>query len=156
MTSSVPSDFLSDFNRSEFPSTSGLIPHLRLFLDFNFCFPSLCQYILLRTFTSSLPPLDSSGGFAETTSGTIVPSGLSAITSSVLRPNSPEFSGSFRLQFSVPDSTDDNGHSSGELPTSEIYFALAARPIHLGLDVSGITLDLCHFPKFPALARCPL
>ncbi|KAF8207309.1 hypothetical protein K438DRAFT_1962915 [Mycena galopus ATCC 62051] len=68
-------------------------------------------------FTSSLPPLDSSGGLAETTSGTIGPSGLSAITSSVLRSNSPEFSGSIRLRFPEPDTMDDNGHGSGELPT---------------------------------------
>ncbi|KAF8137808.1 hypothetical protein K438DRAFT_1996665 [Mycena galopus ATCC 62051] len=101
-----------------------------------------------RPFTSLLPPLDSSGGFAETTSSTIGSSGLSAIMSSVLRSNSPKFSGSFRLWFPVPDTTDDNGHSSGKLPTSEIYFALAVRPILLGPHVSGIALDLRHSRSF--------
>ncbi|KAF8145308.1 hypothetical protein K438DRAFT_1987593 [Mycena galopus ATCC 62051] len=135
---SVSSDFLSDFNRSEFPSTSGLIPHLHPFRDFNLCFPSLCQFILLRT----LHQFASAPGLLQQVRG-----------------NDFRHNRLLRLirHFAIRVTVElIRILRSGELPMSEIYFALAARPILLGLHISGIALDLRHFPKFPAFARCPL
>ncbi|KAF8218369.1 hypothetical protein K438DRAFT_1953197 [Mycena galopus ATCC 62051] len=132
---SVSLDFLSDLIRSELPSTSGLIPHLRPFLDFNFSFPSLCQFILLRTlhqFISAPALLRQACGnyFQHNWSLRLIRHYIIRVTVELTR----------ILR-------------SGELPMSEIYFAPAARPILLGLHISGIALDLRHFPKFPTLAR---